>query len=151
MADDTRTVQKDFNRRLLSRELTQSALPFEELLLAGFVPKNRFESTPAPAPRVIIDDKVANTQDIAAIGELRFVFTTALTGPEGTTLDTLLTNHVSTDRTQRQTRRQRDIDQLDELEIEWPNWDTFTDPEKDAFLKKLSRFVIRRGKRSAAF
>lgn len=151
MADETRTVQKDFNRRLLRRELTQSALPFEELDLAGFVPKNRFEATPAPAPRVIVDDKVANTQDIAAIGELRFVFTTALTGPEGTTLDTLLTNHVSTDRTQRQTRKQRDLDQLTELEADWPTWDAMTNGQRFAFLKKLARFVIRQARQSAAF
>ena len=151
MADETRTIQKDFNGRLLTRELNQSALPFETVELAGFVRKNEFESEPAPAPRVIVDDKVANTQDIAAVGELRFVFTTALTGPQGTTLDTLLTDHVATDRTPRQTRRDRDTTQLDTLEADWPNWDTFTAPQKDAFLKKLSRLVIRRARNSAAF
>jgi len=99
MADEVRTVLKDFNKRLLTRALTQSALPFETLDLAGFVRKNRFEDTPAPGPRVIVDDKVANTQDTAQPGEIRFVFTTALTTAEDTALDTELTNHTSTDRT----------------------------------------------------
>jgi len=151
MANEVRTTLKDYNPRLLARDLTQSALPFDRLDMAGFVKKNRFEVEPAPGPRVIVDDKVANTQDIAQPGEIRFVFTTPLTGPEGTALDTELTAHVSTDRLPRQTRQQRDADQLAELEAEWPNWDTFTDPEKDAFLKKLSRFVIRRANQSAAF
>ena len=151
MADETRTVLKDFNNRLLTRELNTSALPFEKLDLAGFVPKERFEVTPAPGPRVIVDDKVANIQDIAQPGEIRFVFTTALTPAEDTLLDTELTNHTSTDRTQRQTRQQRDTTQLDELEAEWPDWDTFTNGQRTAFLKKLSRLVIRLAKQSAAF
>ncbi len=151
MADETRTVLKDFNTRLLTRELTQSALPFDSLDLAGFVRKNRFEVTPAPGPRVIVDDKVANTQDIAQPGEIRFVFATALTPAENTALDNELTNHTSTDRTQRQTRQQRDTTQLDELEADWPNWDTFTGPQRTAFLKKLSRFVIRSARQDAAF
>ncbi len=151
MADETRTVLKDFNRRLLTRDLNQSALPFEKLDLAGFVKKDRFEVTPAPGPRVIIDDKVANTQDIAQPGEIRFVFTTALTAAEGTALDTELTNHISTDRTQPQARQERDTTQLDELEVEWPDWDTLTNAQRFVFLRKLSRLVIRLAKQSAAF
>ncbi len=151
MADETRTVVKDFNRRLLTRDLNLSALPFEKLDLAGFVKKDRFEVTPAPGPRVIVDDKVANIQDIAQPGEIRFVFTTALTPAEDTLLDTELASHTSTDRTQPQARQERDTTQLDELELEWPDWDTLNNAQRFVFLRKLSRLVIRLAKQSAAF
>ncbi len=151
MADETRTVLKDFNRDLLRRDLTNSALPFESLDLAGFVRKNRFEGTPAPGPRVLTDDKVANTQDIAQPGEIRFVFTTALTGAEGTALDTALTNHDSTDRLNRQARIDTDLTDLDTLESQWPSFDSFTDAQFKAFVKRLARFTIRRARQSAAF
>ena len=151
MADETRTVLKDFNRDLLRRDLTNSALPFESLDLAGFVRKNRFEGTPAPGPRVIVDDKVANTQDIAQPGEIRFVFTTALTGPQGTALDAELTSHVSADRLTRQSRLDQDVSDLQTLENQWPNFDSFTDAQFKQFVKRLARFVIRRARQSAAF
>ena len=151
MADELRTVLKDFNRDLLRRDLTNSALPFEFLDLAGFVRKNQFEGTPAPGPRVITDDKVANTQDIAQPGELRFIFTTALTGAEGIALDTALTNHVSTDRLARQSRLEQDDADLTTLVNQWPNFNSFTDAQFKAFVKRLARFVIRRARDSAAF
>jgi hypothetical protein len=151
MADETRTIQKDFNRDLLRRDLTNSALPFESLDLAGFVRKNRFEGTPAPGPRVLTDDKVANTQDIAQPGEIRFVFTTALTGAEGAALDTGLANHVSTDRLGRQARIDQDLADLNSLETNWPNFDSFTDAQFKAFVKRLARFTIRRARQAAAF
>jgi hypothetical protein len=111
----------------------------------------RFEGTPAPGPRVLTDDKVANTQDIAQPGEIRFVFTTALTGAEGTALDTALTNHDSTDRLNRQARIDTDLTDLDTLESQWPSFDSFTDAQFKAFVKRLARFTIRRARQSAAF
>jgi len=151
MADEVRTVVKDFNKRLLNKELNDSALPFQRKDMVGFVNKNEFEMEPAPGTRTILEDKVANTTDTAEPGEIRFVFTTALTGPQGTTLDTLLTDHDSTDRTVKQTRRQRDIDHLDELETEWTTYDSMTNAQKFVFLKKIARRVIRQGKPDAAF
>lgn len=151
MADETRTVLKDFNRDLLRRDLTNSALPFESLDLAGFVRKNQFEGTPAPGPRVIVDDKVANTQDIAQPGEIRFVFTTALTVGEAASLDTALTNHTSTDRLNSQTRTEQDLTDLDTLENQYPNFDSFTDAQFRQFVKRLARFTIRSARQSAAF
>lgn len=150
MADEIRTVTKDINRDLLRRDLTNSALPFERLDLAGFVRKNRFEGTPAPGPRVIVEDKVAGTQDIAQPGDIRFVFTTALTPAEDTALDTALTNHTSTDRTTEQTRSAQDKADLDQLETNFPNFDSFTDPQFRSFVKVLSRYTIRRARRTAA-
>ncbi len=151
MADELRNVTKDINRDLLRRDLTASALPFESLDLAGFVRKNRFEGTPAAGPRVIVDDKVNNIQDIAQAGDIRFVFTTALTPAEDTALDTALTNHISTDRTTAQTRRSQDAADLDTLETNFPNYDSFTDPQFRSFVKVLARYTIRRARRTAAF
>ncbi len=149
MADEVRTTLKDYNRDLVTEELVASALPFETIFLAGFVRLGDFRGTPAPGPRVITDDKVANVQDIAQPGEIRFVFTTALTVGEAAALDTLLANHDSTVHTADQDRRNQDQTDLDTLETNFPNWDTFTAGQKDAFLKTLSRVVIREARKSA--
>lgn len=149
MADETRTVLKDFNRDLLIEQLVAAPLPFESLHLAGFVRLGRFRGTPAPGPRVIVDDKVANTQDIAQPGEIRFVFTTALTVGEAASLDTLLTAHVSTNRTREQDRLDQDQTDLDTLETNFPNFDSFDNSQFRSFVKVLSRVVIREARKSA--
>jgi len=145
MADDIRTVVKDFNRDLLREELVASVLPFESLHLAGFEPRGRprivFE--PTPGPKLISEDKVNNIQDFADPGEIRFVFTTALTVPQAAALDVLLAAHDHTQRTTDQGRRTRDEIELSELEAAFPNWDTFTGPERNDFLEKLSRSYLR--------
>lgn len=149
MADEVRTTLKDYNRDLLIEELVAAPLPFESVDMAGFVRSGNFIATPAPGPRVITDDKVANTQDIAQPGEIRFVFTTALTVGEGAALDTLLTNHVSTVHTAEQDRLNQDNTDLDTLETNFPNFDTFTDAQFRSFVKVLSRVVIREARKSA--
>ena len=149
MVDETRTVQKDFNRDLLREQLTGSALPFESLHLAGFVRLGRFRGTPAPGPRVISSDGVAGTQDIAQPGEIRFVFRTALTAGEGAVLDSLLANHVSTNRTARQSRLQQDEDDFDQLESLFPNYDSFNNGQFRSFVKLLARVVIRERRNSS--
>ncbi len=149
MADEVRTTLKDYNRDLLIEQLVAAPLSFESLDMAGFVRLGNFIATPAPGPRVITDDKVANTQDIAQPGEIRFVFTTALTVGEGAALDTLLTNHVSTVHTADQDRLNQDVTDLDELEAAFPNWTSFNATQKDNFLRRLSRVVIREARKSA--
>ena len=149
MADEVRTTLKDYNRDLLIEQLVAAPLSFESLDMAGFVRLGNFIATPAPGPRVITDDKVANTQDIAQPGEIRFVFTTALTVGEGAALDTLLTNHVSTVHTADQDRLNQDVTDLDELEAAFPNWTSFNATQKDNFLRRLSRGVIRAARKSA--
>lgn len=149
MADDVRTTLKDYNRDLLIEELVTAPLPFESVHLAGFVRLGKFRGTPAPGPRIIFEDKVNNITDTAQPGELRFVFTTALTVGEAAALDTLLANHVSTDHTASQDRLNQDQTDLDALEANFPNWDTFTNAQRDTFLKLLSRVVIREARKSA--
>lgn len=149
MADEVRTTLKDYNRDLLIEQLVAAPLPFEKIDMAGFVRLGDFRATPAPGPRVITDDKVANTQDIAQPGEIRFIFTTALTVGEGAALDTLLTNHVSTVHTADQDRLNQDVTDLDELEAAFPNWSSFNATQKDNFLRRLSRVVIREARKSA--
>lgn len=149
MADETRTVLKDFNADLLIEQLVASALPFESKHFAGFVRLGQFRATPAPGPRVIVDNKVANTQDIAQPGEIRFVFTTALTVGEAAALDTLLAAHVSTNRTAEQDRLNQDKADLDQLESLFPGFDSFNNGQFRNFVKLLSRVVIREARKSA--
>jgi len=149
MADEVRTVLKDFNRDRLIAELVVSALPFESLDLAGFHRQGQFIGTPNAGPKVIAEDKVANTQDIAQPGEIRFVFTTALTGAQGTALDTLLTDHDSTNRTQEQTRIEQDTADLDQLEALYPSFDTFDNTQFRSYTKLLARVVIREARKAA--
>lgn len=151
MANDIRTVLKDFNRDLLTEELVASALPFESVFLAGFQRKGNspFVGEPTPGPKLISNDKVNNIQDFADPGEIRFVFTTALTAPEATGLDTLLTNHDATQTTAEQDRSIQDETDLTILEAAWPNWATFTPTEKDEFLRRFARSYLRDQRRSS--
>lgn len=149
MADETRTVLKDFNRDLLIEELLASIVPFETLDMAGFVRQGQFIATPAPGPRVIAEDKVANTQDIAQPGELRFVVTSVLSGVEAVALDAALSSHVSTVRTAEQTRLEQDDADLNTLEIQFPNFDTFDNTQFRNYTKLLARVVIRQARQSA--
>ncbi len=146
MADEVRTVLKNFNRDLLREELTASALPYESLHLAGFIRLNQAVGTPAPADVVITRKRETDgsyTEDLAAPGEIRFVFTTALTGAEGTALDALLTAHDSTDRTQEQNRQIQDNDDVDTLVAQYANYDSFTDAQFKQYVKLLARVAIR--------
>jgi hypothetical protein len=149
MADEVRTVLKDFNRDLLTEELAGSALPFESAFLAGFVRLGNYRGTPAPGPRTIFEDKVNNILDEAQPGELRFVFTTALTGPQGTALTALLATHDSLVHTAEQDRLSQDQSDLDTLEATFPSWDSFNAAQRNSFLKVLSRVVIREARKSA--
>ena len=145
MASEVRTVLKDFNRDLIREELDASALPFQTIDLAGFVRKgnSRFVGEPAPGPKVITEDKVAGTQDIAQPGELRFEFATALTGPQGAILDALLNSHDATQHTASQDRRRQDVLDFAALELNHPNIGTMTDAQLRTYISTLARVVIR--------
>lgn len=150
MADEVRTTLKDYNRDLVTEELVGSGLPFETVFLAGFVRgSNRFIGTPSPGPKLITRDGVANTEDFAQPGEIRFVFTTALTVGEAAALDTLLAAHVSTVHTAEQDRVNQDKTDLDALETNFPNFDSFDNTQFRSFVKVLSRVVIREARKSA--
>ncbi len=145
MASEVRTVQKDFNRDLLREELVASVLPFESYQLAGFVRKgnSQFVGEPAPGPRIISEDKVAGTVDTADPGEIRFEFTTALTGPQGAILDALLNSHDATQHTAGQDRQQQDVLDYAALELNHPNINTMTDAQLRNYISTLARVVIR--------
>ncbi len=144
MASDIRIVLKNFNRDLLIEELAASALPFITANLYGFERLNRFVGAPASAPRLISGDgnNPANN-DFAQPGEIRFEFTTALTIPEGTALDNLLTAHDSTQRTNEQQRQNQDQTDVDTLIANFPNFDRFSNAQFRAFVKLLARVVLR--------
>ena len=144
MAVEIRTVLKDFNLALLEEELTASTLPTVSVFLAGFVRATDPNiGTPASAPRVVTRDGVAGTVDTAQPGEIRFTFRNPLTVAEGVVLDGVLTAHVATGKTTEQTRIDQDETDLDTLETDFPNFDTFTDAQFKAFVKVLARSYIR--------
>jgi hypothetical protein len=145
MAAEVRTVLKDFNRDLIRDQIDASALPFESMDLAGFVRKgnSQFVGEPAPGPKVISQDKVAGTQDIAQPGEIRFEFTTALTGPQGAILDALLNAHDATQHTAGQDRNRQDVLDFAALELNHPNIGTMTNAQLRTYISTLARVVIR--------
>lgn len=143
MASETRTVAKNFNRDLLTEELSASALPFVSAFLAGFDRLNQFVGTPSAAPKLIAKDGVAGTSDFAQPGEIRFEFLTALTVPQGAILDALLNSHDSTNQTDEQTRGNQDQSDMDTLVANFPNFDSFTNAQFRSFVKLLARVVIR--------
>ncbi len=145
MADVIKTVLKDFNRDLLGEELQASVLPFESVFLAGFVRKgnSQFVGEPAPGPRTISEDKVAGTIDTADPGEIRFVFTTALTGAQDAILDALLNSHDATQHTADQDRVNQDTADYIALEVQWPNIAGMNNADLKNYISKLARVVIR--------
>ena len=148
MVDVVKTTVRDYNRDLIREELRASALPFTSVFFAGFANLGRFRKT--PQARRIRRDGVASTEDNAAAGELRFVFTRALTGAEDTALDTLLTNHNDTGRTAEQSRLEQDDADFTTLENQFSNFDSFDNTQFRNYVKLLARVVIR-DKRKSAF
>ncbi len=145
MADDIRTVLKDFNKPLLNEELVASALPFETVFLAGFKRQGADPDilTPTPAPKLISDDRVNNIQDFADPGEIRFTFSTALTVAEGVILDDLLAAHNSAGTTSDQDREEQDEIDLDRLITDLPNVTSMANPEFEEHIERLTRVVVR--------
>jgi hypothetical protein len=143
MASDIRTVAKDFNRDLLFEQLAASVLPFVSAFMAGFERLNRFVGTPSAAPRLITKDGVAGTSDFAQPGEIRFEFSTVLTGPQGAILDALLNVHDATEHTAGQDRNRQDVSDYAALESNWPNIDTMTNAQLRTYISTLARVVIR--------
>jgi hypothetical protein len=145
MASEVRTVLKDFNRELIRDQIDASVLPFESMDLAGFVRKgnSQFVGEPAPGPKVIRHDKVADTQDIAQPGEIRFEFTTALTVAQGAILDALLNAHDATEHTASQDRSRQDVNDYVTLELQHPNIDAMTNAQFRQYVSTLARAVIR--------
>ena len=148
MAQDTRTVLKNFNRDLLNEELVASALPFLQVELSGFERINQFVGAPTTEPRLIsrrLVDPVNKTyvEDFAQPGELRFEFSIALSGPEGAMLDSLLTAHDVTQRTAEQQRVRQEETDLDTLIVQFPNVQTMNNSQLRQYVKLLARVYLR--------
>ncbi len=82
--------------------------------------------------------------DIAAIGELRFEFRNALTGPEDTALDGALTAHVATATTSEQDNKAQDDIDSAQLLVDYGNWDGMTAAQRDATTKLMLRLQTRK-------
>ncbi len=145
MANDIRTVLKDFNRDLLTEELVASALPFQTVFLAGFRRNGSDPNivTPTPEPKLISHDRVNDIKDFADPGEIRFTFSIALTVAEGVILDDLLTAHDPAGTTSNQDRISQDAIDLDRLITDLPNVTSMPLPEFQAHVERLTRVVVR--------
>ena len=143
MVSEIRTVMKDFNRDLLLQELQTSPL-FVSVQLAGFQRADEFTGTPA-SRRISRIRQVDGTyvEDIAPAGEVRFEFTSELNASQASTLDALLAAHDSIGRTAEQSRIEQDDTDLDGLIANYPNYDSFTNAQRNSFIKALARVVIR--------
>jgi hypothetical protein len=145
MADEVRTVLKNFNRDLLAEELVAS-LPFLGLQMYGFDRINEFEGAPRTEPRKISRVRQSDgsySEDWAQPGEIRFQFSADLSAGEDTDLDSILAAHDSTQRTLEQQRVEQDASDWDTLVAQFPSWDSFNNTQRNNFMKLLARAVIR--------
>ncbi len=146
MAPDVRTILKNFNRDLLTEELSASALSFIQLELSGFERINRFVGAPTTEPRQVSRIRQPDgsyVTDFAQPGEIRFEFSAALTAVQGPALDGLLAVHDATQRTSEQQRIKQDNADLDALIANFPNFDGFNNAQFRNFVKVLARSYIR--------
>ena len=119
--------------------------------LSGFDRSSRYILVPVNEPKLITRRRNPDgsyTENWAEPGELRFKFSTELTPVEDVLLDDILAMHNSAQRTQQQQREEQDETDLDLLEANYPNWDSFTPAQRNSFLKVLSRVAIRSARNS---
>jgi len=148
MAEVVKIADKDINLSLLTEELAATIVPAYGLLLAGFT-FSRSSGFYEPNGRATIistrsDGQGGTINDIAAIGELRFEFRSALTAAEDTALDGALTAHTATTKTnEQQNEAQDDIDAA-QLLVDYGNWDGMTAVQRDATTKIMLRLQTRK-------
>lgn len=146
MADETRTVVKDFNPALLDEELNATIVPTRSTDFAGFVRSPTDSNVATPQARTVSQDRVAGTQDDAVAGEIRFTFRDPLTTAEGTALDTALAAHSATGTTSEQDRVALDATDLDQLITDLPNIATMTNAQLLVHVERLTRNYVRDAK-----
>jgi len=146
MATEKKTALKNFNRDLLTEELSASPLPFLKAHPYGFDRINRYEGAPRTEDRIVSRVRQPDgsyVEDRAAPGEIRFEFSSALRAAQDTQLDNLIAAHDSTQRTAEQNREGRDEADMDWLIANYPNVDTLNNAQLCRFVKRLARVVIR--------
>ncbi len=141
----TKVADKNLNFPLLTEELVASAMPAYGLLLAGFNTANGILYVPNATRQVIStrDTPTGKVVDSADPGELRFETRNALTAAQDTALDTVLADHLATNRTDEQVREAQDITDANQLVTDYGAWDGMTAVQRDATTKVMLRLVAR--------
>ncbi len=138
---------KDFNGALLQQQLKAGSIPPGGLLWAGF--HRQEDNIYEPFVEVETIGRRTNPDggddilDIAEPGELRFRFEPDLTPAQETLLNSILTNHDSTQFSEGQRNQATDLTAKDLLISRYQNWDSLNPQEKDVVLKNLTRLVAR--------
>ena len=146
MVEVVKVAVKTVNPDLLVEQITAS-LPLVGVGWAGFERAGPRTMDPfVEASRKVGES--GGVDDIALRGELRFKFSRALSGPEDTQLDGILSSHTSTDTTSEQNRRVQDEVVLDELITAHQNWQSLSNPQKFVAMRKVLRYVIRKERKA---
>ncbi len=143
MVDVIKTVVKDFNPSLLEEELDATIVPSRDTFFAGFVRSSTDSNVATPEARTVSADRVNNTTDEAAAGEIRFTFRNALTGAEETALDDTLAAHDATGTSADQDRAAQDEADLDQLVADLDDVPTMSDADFRLDVQRLQRIVVR--------
>ncbi len=143
MADVIKTVVKDFNPSLLEEELDATIVPVRDTFFAGFVRSPTDSNVATPEARTVSEDRVNNTTDEAAAGEIRFTFRDPLTGAEDTALDVTLAAHDATGTSEDQDRSDQDEADLDQLIADLDDVTTMNNADFRANVQRLQRIVVR--------
>ncbi len=142
MVKTIKIVNKNLNISKLWEELEAAGFSDFGLLMAGFHQLSDGIYEPNAGQKVIATS-TGQPDDIAEAGELRFKTAIALSGAEETTLEGVYTAHDFSIKTDEQTRQDTDIAELDQLLIDYGNYDGMNAGQKDVVIKRMMRLLLR--------
>lgn len=134
---------KDFNAPKLMEELNATGLPITSIGWSGFDRPDPRRYTPK-ASRTQVGYSSSAGADFADPGEMRIATSRALTPLEDTNLTGLLTAHFATVLTAEQQRQDQDNADLNQLMVDYGNWDLLNNTQRFLVLKRALRILIRR-------
>lgn len=146
MVTTIKIVKKNLNLSKLWEELIAAGFADFGLLMAGFhkLDSEIYNGIYEPnATQQVIATSTGQPDDIAEVGELRLKTAIALSGAEETTLDGVYAAHDFSIKTEEQERVDTDIADLDQLVIDYGNWDTMTQDQKNVVSKRMLRVIVR--------
>lgn len=142
MVTTIKIVHKNLNLSKLWEELITAGFSNFGLLMAGFhqIENSIYEPN---ASQQVIATSTGQPDDIAEVGELRLKTPIALSGAEETTLDGVYAAHDFSIKTDEQNRQDKDIEDIDQLLIDYNNYDSMTTEQKDVVIKRMMRLLLR--------
>jgi hypothetical protein len=135
-------VNKNINLEKLTEEMTAAGFSNFGFLLAGFNRLNDRVHQPNAAQKVIATS-TGQPDDLADPGEIRFRTEEELTGQEETDLDAVYAAHDYTILTAEQTRIDVDLIDIDQLLVDFGNFDGMTQGQVNTTIKRALRVLVR--------